>query len=140
MTMPRKIRVEFGDVFPFGAYAVSEVTAARDYDRSTQEKPVQASDPESGLLVWAVDVMDPDPEARKAMRQVTVKILAKVQPVLPDNKTGLPFNPVEFEDLTATPYVDDNGNRPKLAWSFRASGVTSPKVAPRSAPTADKVS
>lgn len=127
MAMPRKIKVEFGEVFPYGGYAVSEVTAVRDFDRSTKEKPVQASDPETGLLVWAVDVMDADPEARKSMRQVTVKILAKVQPVLPENNTSLPFTPVQFDGLTATPYIDDNGNYPKLAWSYRATDVVGPR-------------
>lgn len=132
MAMPRKINVDFAEVFPYGVYAVSEVTAVRDFDKSTKEKPVQASDPESGQLLWSVDVMDADPEARKAMRQVTVKLLAKVQPVLPENKTGLPFTPVEFDDLTATPYIDDNGNYPKLAWSFRASGVIAPRTGAKS--------
>ncbi|WP_248580046.1 plasmid replication, integration and excision activator [Nocardioides sp. InS609-2] len=127
MAMPRKIKVEFGEVFPFGVYAVSEVAPVRDFDRSTKDKPVHAVDEETGLLVWAVDVMDADPETRKTQRQVTVKLLAKVQPVLPDNKTGLPFTPVEFEGLTATPYIAENGNRSNLAWSFRASGVHAPK-------------
>ena len=30
--------------------------------------------------------------------------------------------------LTGTPYIDDNGNRPRLAWSFRATGITAPKT------------
>lgn len=128
MTMPRKIKIEFGDVFPHGAYAVSEVAAVRDFDKSTKDKPVQAVDEETGLLMWAVDVMDADPEARKGQRQVTIKLLAKVQPVLPENKTGLPFTPVAFERMTATPYVAENGNRSSLAWSFRAKNVTAPNA------------
>jgi hypothetical protein len=132
MGMPRKIQVSFDEVFPFGVFAVSEVTPVRDFDRSTKDAPVQARDEESGLLMWAVDALDADPEARKAQRQVTVKVLAKVQPVLPENKTGLPFTPVEFEGLLATPYIDENGSRPRLAWSFRAMGVGPAKgVGPR---------
>jgi hypothetical protein len=131
MAMPKRIRVEFGEVFPFGVYAVSEVSQVRDFDRSTKDKPVYATDEDSGLSVWSVDVMDGDPEARKADRQLSVKLLAKVQPVLPDTIAGLPFRPVEFEGLTATPYVAETGNgRARLAWSFRATGVRAPKNAP----------
>ena len=135
MAMPKRIRVEFGEVFPHGVFAVSEVTQVRDFDRSTKDKPVYATDEDSGLSVWAVDVMDGDPEARKADRQFTVKLLAKVQPVLPNAPIpGMPFTPVEFDGLTATPYVTETGNgRSRLAWSFRASGVRAPKNAPAAA-------
>jgi hypothetical protein len=34
MAMPRKINIQFGEVFPHGVYAVSEVTQVRDFDRS----------------------------------------------------------------------------------------------------------
>jgi hypothetical protein len=134
MAMPRKTRIEFGEAFPCGVFAVSEVTAARDYDRSTREQPVQAIDEESGLLVWTVDVIDADPDARKSTRQFTVKLLAPVQPVMPANPSGFPFPPVEFTGLTATPYVDENGMRAKLAWSFRATGMVSPKIGSKPVP------
>ena len=88
MAMPRKMPVEFGVVFPYGAYAVGEVTQVRDYDRSTREVPVQATDPETGLPVWSVDVVDADPEAKKATRMMSIKIGAKVQPVLPEAPRG----------------------------------------------------
>lgn len=129
MAMPRRIRVEFGEAFPYGVFAVSEVTQVRDFDRSTKDRPVYATDDESGLLVWAVDVLDGDPEARKADRQLTVKLAATVQPVPPESIAGLPFRPVEFEGLTATPYVSDSNGRPRLAWSFRATGMKAPKSA-----------
>jgi hypothetical protein len=134
MTMPRKIPIDFGEAFPCGVFAVSEVTAARDYDRSTREAPVQAVDEESGLLVWTVDVLDADPDARKSTRQFTVKVLAPVQPVPPANPSGFPFTPVEFTGLTATPYVDESGMRAKLAWSFRATGMVAPKTGPKPVP------
>ena len=91
MAMPRKIKVTFDDVFPYGAYAVSAVTQVRDFDRSTKERPVYATDEETGLPIWSVDVMDGDPDARKADRTVSIKILAKVQPVLPAATPGSPF-------------------------------------------------
>jgi hypothetical protein len=127
--MPRKLEIDFGAVFPYGAFAVSEVTQVRDFDRSTKDKPVYSVDEESGLSVWSVDVLDADPEARKADRTLSIKILAKVQPVLPEPMPGLPFTPVEFEGLTATAYVSDSNGRPRLAWSFRAQGVRAPKRA-----------
>ena len=128
MAMPKQIRIEFGDVFPHGAYVVSEVTQVKDFDRSTKDKPVYATDENTGLLVWAVDVMDADPEARKSDRQFTVKVLAKVQPVLPDPLPGLPFRPVEFEGMTATPYIAQQGDFSRLAWSFRATAMKAPKA------------
>src|SRR5690242_15963786 len=126
MVMPRKIPVEFGVVFPEGAFAVGEVTPVRDYDRSTRETQVQASDPDSGLPLWSVDVVDADPDARKANRTISVKIPAAVQPVLPARTEGTPFRQVEFEKLLATAYVEQNGDFSRVAWSFRASGVREP--------------
>lgn len=127
MAMPRRIKIEFGEVFPHGAFAVSEVTELPDFDRSTKDQKVQAFDEDTGMPLWTVDVLDADPEARKADRQFSVRIAAKVQPVLPSAVADLPFRPVEFEGLTATPYVSENGaGRARLAWSFRASGVRAP--------------
>lgn len=126
MAMPRKIPVEFGVAFPYGAFAVGEVQPVRDYDKSTQDRVVQAVDPDTALPIWSVDVVDGDPEARKANRTITVKIAAKVQPVLPEGLTGLPFTPVEFDKLTATAYVEDNGNFSRIAWSYRADEVRAP--------------
>ncbi|MCW2542042.1 MAG: hypothetical protein JWN95_3767 [Frankiales bacterium] len=128
MAMPRRINIEFGEVFPYGAFVVSEVTPLRDFDRSTKDKPVQMVDPDTGLLLWSVDVIDPDPEARKAERQFSVRIAAKVSPVLPASMPEAPFKPVEFEGLTATAYVAQQGDsRPRLAWSFRATDLHAPR-------------
>lgn len=128
--MPRRIKVDFGEVFPHGTFAVSEVTAMRDFDRSTRDAPVQAVDEDSNLPIWTVDVLDADPEARKNDRQFSVRIAASVQPVLPDALPGVPFRPVVFTGLTATPYVSENGmGRSRLAWSFRAAGVEAPSRA-----------
>ena len=126
MAMPRKIPVEFGVAFPHGAYAVGEVQPVRDYDKSTRERLVQAVDPDTGLLLWSVEVVDGDPEAKKSNRTLSVKITAKVQPVLPDALTGLPFTPVEFDKLTATAYIEENGDFSKVAWSMRAAEVRAP--------------
>jgi hypothetical protein len=101
----------------------------RDFDRSTKEQAIQAVDRDTGELVWTVDVVDADPEARE--RTVRVKIAAPVQPVPPETAPGLPFRPVEFESLTATPYVQTTASgRGRLTWSFRASGMRAPKSVP----------
>ena len=77
MAINGRFKVSMGDVFPHGAYVVGEVEAVRDWEHSTRERPVQATDKESGLLVWAVSVLDPDPDARKDVKTVTVKISAR---------------------------------------------------------------
>ena len=126
MAMPRKIPVEFAVAFPYGAYAVGEVQPVRDYDKSTKERVVQATDPDTGLPLWSVEVVDGDPDAKKATRTMAVKIIAKVQPVLPERLTGLPFTPVEFDKLTATAYIEENGAFSRIAWSLRAGDVRAP--------------
>jgi hypothetical protein len=117
------------DAFAYGTFMLGEVEPMRDFDRSTREQAVQAVDRDTGELVWTVDVVDADPEARE--RTVRVKITAPVQPVPPETLPGVPFRPVEFEGLTATPYVTTTASgRSKLAWSFRATGMRAPKAAP----------
>jgi len=116
-------KVEFGDMFPFGAAVVGEVQAQADFDASTRERPVQAREKDTGLPVWVVDIMDFDPEARE--RQFKVKIAAPVQPVPPSAIEGVPVRPVVLEGLTVTPYIKD-GNRPKIAYSLRATGMAAP--------------
>ena len=126
MAINGRFRVSMEDVFPHGAYVVSEVEAVRDFDKSTRERPVQALDRESGLPVWSVSVLDADPAARKADKTVTVKFAASHQPVPPEAAAGLPFPAVEFDGLTVTPYLDDKRNR--VAYSFRASVMRAPVI------------
>ena len=118
--------------FAYGIFMVGEVEPMRDFDRSTREQAVQAVDRDTGELVWTVDVVDADPEARE--RTVRVKITAPHQPVPPEAAPGVPFRPVEFEGLTVTPYVTTTASgRGRLAWSFRATGMRAPKAAPAAA-------
>ena len=129
MAMPRRINVEFGDVFPHGAWAVSDIEPMRDYDKSSKDNQVQATDDESGLPVWTVDVIDADEDTRKADRQVSVRVSAKVCPVLPPTMGGTPFRPIEFSGMAATPYVVQQGDsRPRIAWSYRATDLNGPKT------------
>ncbi len=126
MAINGRFKVNHGDVFPHGAYVVGDVEAVRDFERSTRERPVQATDKDTGQLVWSVSVLDPDPDARKDARTVTVKIAAPHQPVPPEAIAGMPFRPVEFDGLTVTPYLNENGGRARVAYSFRASAMRAP--------------
>jgi hypothetical protein len=129
MAIKGAIQMNHDDVFPHGCYVVGDVQAMRDFDRSTKDQAVQAVDRDTGVLVWTVDVVDADPEARE--RTVRVKITAPVQPVPPHAMDGAPFRPVEFEGLAATPYVQTTASgRGKLTWSFRASGMRAPGRVP----------
>lgn len=132
MAIQGPFKVECGQVFPHGVGVVGAVTALVDFDRSSKESKVQQLDKESGVLVWTVDVMDFDPEARD--RTFKVKIVAPVQPVPPEAIAGAPVRPVLLEGLTVTPYLKDGGNgRQKIAYSLRASGMAAPRAARTSA-------
>src|SRR6516162_2459446 len=130
MALQGPIPVEFGMVFPHGAYAAGGIEMVRDFDRSTGDRVVQQADKHTGLPLWVVEVIDADPDARQ--RTVKVKIAAQVQPVLPSPAPGSPFTPVEFDGLTATPYVDASRCQGKgkcaarQAYSLKASGVRAP--------------
>jgi hypothetical protein len=134
MAISRKISISHDDAFPHGAFVVTEVEPGRDFDQSSPDRFVQQIDRDTGLLLWEVGVHDADPMARKANRQITVKIAAEVQPVPPEPVPGTPFRPVEFEGLTATPYIDDKACRgpgrdrcrARIAYSFRATGMRAP--------------
>ena len=130
MALQGPIPVQFGAVFPDGAYAAGSFEMVRDYDRSTPDRAVQQTDKDSGLPLWAVEVIDAQENARQ--RTVKVKVAAQVQPVLPPPSPGSPFTAVEFEGMTATPYVDSSrcqGNGrcgARVAYSFKATGVRAP--------------
>jgi hypothetical protein len=129
MAINGPIRMAHGDVFPHGCFVVGEVAPQRDFDKSTREQAVQAVDRDTGELVWVVDVIDADPDARE--KTLRVKLTAPVQPVPPETAPGVPFRPVEFDGLTATPYVATTASgRGRLAWSLRATAMRAPKGAP----------
>jgi hypothetical protein len=131
MAMQGPIPVEFGAVFPAGAYAAGKFEMVRDFDRSSADRVVQQADKVTGLPVWVVEVIDADPDARQ--RMVKVKVVSPVQPVLPAPAPGSPFIAVEFEGMAVTPYVDTGrcqGNGKKCggrqAYSLKATGVRAP--------------
>jgi hypothetical protein len=132
MALQGPIPVQFGQVFPDGAYAAGGFEMVRDFDRSTPDRAVQQADKDSGQPLWVVEVIDAQEDARQ--RTVKVKIAAQVQPVLPPPAAGSPFTAVEFDGMTATPYVDSSrcsgdGKHKcaaRLAYSLKATGVRAP--------------
>jgi hypothetical protein len=132
MALQGAIPIDFGTVFPDGAYAAGVFEAVRDFDRSQGDRFVQQQDKGTGLPVWTVDVIDADPKARD--RTVKVKVAGEYQPTLPPAAAGSPFTAVEFTGLTVTPYVNQAG---RLAYSFRASGVRAPSRGTAIRPSAE---
>jgi hypothetical protein len=64
------IPVPFSHVFPHGAFAAGVIEPVHDFDASKDGRFVQAKDRESGLPLWAVDVIDADPAARTKTARV----------------------------------------------------------------------
>ena len=130
--------VEFGTVFPSGAFAAGGFEKVRDFDKSSGDRVVQQADKATGLPLWVIEVIDADPEARQ--RTVKIKVAAEHQPVLPPAAPGSPFTAIEFEGMTATPYVDSGrcqgqGKcRARQAYSLKATGVRAPSRLGRPAP------
>ena len=135
MAVPRKLSVVDTTVFPIPPFLVGQVEPVLNFDdkvrRPDGSRP-QLFDKDTGLPGWQVAVLDPDPEAGNREKTVVVKLIAQHQPVPPENKSGFPFTPVRFTDLTVTPWVDDNGPKPKIAYSLRASGFTEAAPTPSS--------
>ena len=121
MALQGPIPVEFSAVFSHGAFATGPFEPVRDFDASKGGKFVQATDKVSGLPLWVIEVIDPDPGARD--KTAKVKMPAPSQPVLPNPPAGTPFLPVEFAGLTITPYVNQAG---RLAYSFKATAARAP--------------
>jgi hypothetical protein len=110
--------VAMADVFPHGCHLVPDsISEAIDYDEETKRRS-PALDKQTGKPVFQVRVIDLDPELSGRSREVVVKVVADRMPTPP---TRQPFEPVEFENLTVTPYVVDRTKR--LAYSLRASGI-----------------
>ena len=138
MALQGPIPVQFGQVFPDGAYAAGGFEMVRDFDKSSGDRVVQQADKQTGLPLWVIEVIDADPEARQ--RTVKIKVAAEHQPVLPPAAPGSPFTAIEFEGMTATPYVDSGRCQGKgrcaarQAYSLKATGVRAPSRLGRPAP------
>ena len=128
MAIARRFPIAHAAVFPNGAFLHGVVEPVTDFQaplRKDGSRP-QAYDKETGLPMWQCTVIDGDEDARARSLGVSVKFATEVIPVPPKNTSNLPWTPVEFVGLTAMPYVDTNGQNPRLAWSFRADGFAKP--------------
>jgi len=130
MALQGPIPVEFGAVFPDGAYAAGKFEMVRDFDRSSGDRVVQQVDKVTGLPLWVVEVIDPQEGAWNLT--VKVKVASEYQPVLPAPAPGSPFTAIELDGLTVTPYVDTSRCQGKgkcagrQAYSLKATGVRAP--------------
>jgi hypothetical protein len=130
------VPVEFGMVFPSGAYAAGGFEKVRDFDRSRGDVVVQQADKATGLPLWVIEVIDPQEGTRQLT--VKVKVASEYQPALPPPVAGLPFIAIEFEGLTVSPYVDSSrckgDGKTKCAarqgYSLKATGVRAPSRLP----------
>src|SRR5215470_2009260 len=96
--------VAMAEAFPAGCHLVPDsISEAIDYDEETKRR-FPAVDKHTGKPVFQVRVIDLDPELSGRSREVVVKVVADRMPVPP---TRAAFEPVEFENLTVTPYVID---------------------------------
>jgi hypothetical protein len=124
LAVKRKLPVKHHEVFPHGAWAIGDPAQVEDYEKKKNgEADYFLRDKETGKKVFGQRVLDADPEARKGQAEITVKIISDELPVLPPPVPGLPFRPIEFEGLSLTPYVDQNGRLPRLSYSISATGI-----------------
>jgi hypothetical protein len=120
-----RFAVRFEDVFPSGCVMGADTIVSKvvDFDKRGKADD-QDVDKVTGDRVWAVRVMDLDPDLEGRPREVVIKISAPVQPVPPVG----PFQPVEFDGLTVTPWVNDKG---RMQYSIRATGIHAPQPGPQ---------
>jgi hypothetical protein len=122
-----RLAVSMHDVFPHGCHLMpGSITEAQDYDENTRQR-TPAVDKVTGKRVWQCRVVDMDSELEGRSREVVVKISADREPVPP---TRTPFEPVDFDGLTVTPYVTDKG---RMAYSLRATGIKAARPAGKDA-------
>jgi hypothetical protein len=128
-----RLPVGTADVFPAGCHLLPDsISEAQDWDEVSRVR-TPAVDKITGKRVWHVRVVDMDPALEGRSREVVVKIAADRAPVPP---TRTPFEAVEFENLTVTPYVDTGrcqgqGRRcgARMAFSLRATGLKASRTA-----------
>jgi hypothetical protein len=131
-----RLPVAHAEVFPHGCHLVPDsITEAQAWDEATRTRS-PAADKVTGKRVWQVRVMDMDPALEGRSREVVVKVAADRAPAAP---TGTPFELVEFEGLTVTPYVDTGRCKgqarcgARMAFSLRATGIKAARPAAKDA-------
>ena len=119
MALQGPIPVEFGVVFPSGAYAAGAFEPARNFDASTGEKFVQSADKASGMPLWVIEVIDADPARAGPGGEGEGGRPGAAGG--PGRAAGVAVA-AEFTGLTVTPVT-----RPgRLAYSLKATGIRPP--------------
>jgi hypothetical protein len=119
-----RFAVSMADVFPDGCYLVPDsFSEVQDYDEKTKVR-TPSTDKVTGKRVFACRVVDMDQELEGRSRETVIKIITDYMPV---NPTKAPFEAVEFENLTVTPYINDKN---RMAYSLRATGIRAARSAP----------
>ena len=119
-----RFAVSMADVFPDGCYLVPDsFSEVQDYDEKTKSRSPSV-DKVTGKRVFQCRVVDMDQELEGRPRETVVKIVGDYMPV---NPTKAPFEAVEFENLTVTPYINDKN---RMAYSLRATGIRAARPAP----------
>ena len=118
MAIKGAIPMGHDDVFPYGCFGVGEVQAMRDFDRSTKDQAVQAVDRDTGVLVWTVDVVDADPEARERTVRVQAARAGAAGPAGGDAGGAVPAGRVRRPDRHAV--RGDHGVGPGRGWRGRS--------------------
>lgn len=125
MAVQVPIPVHHEQVFPAGAYVTTDVQAMTEYKDGVKQG--QKLDKVTGELMWEVTVLDAQEDVKGAAKSVKVQLSAAYQPVPPEAMPGTPFRPVEFTDMSITPYVVEvMKGRWKVAYSIRARGMRTP--------------
>ena len=119
-----RFAVSMAIVFPDGCYLVPDsFSEVRDYDEKTKVR-TPSTDKVTGKRVYQCRVVDMDQELEGRPRETVVKIINDYMPV---NPTKAPFEAVEFDGLTVTPYINDKN---RMAYSLRATGIRAARPAP----------
>src|SRR5215831_4531365 len=96
-----RFAVSMADVFPDGCFLMPDsISEAQDYDEKTKTRHPSV-DKVTGKRVFQCRVVDMDSDLEGRSRETVVKIINDYQPV-PLGRT--PFEAIEFENLTVTPY------------------------------------
>ncbi|MGX1774840.1 hypothetical protein ACWIGW_22195 [Nocardia brasiliensis] len=126
--------IPFEMAFPKGAALIGEIEPMFEWsDRKKTYTDKPAVDPVSGLRMWRARLMDPSDGIRGAESGIDLVFLAEVRPVPVHPEVMEGFRPIELEGLMVQPRAVMNGQRSKLVFIYRATGIkgdNSGKVAP----------
>ncbi len=87
--IPTRFAVEFGEVFPFGAFVLG-VEPSMAFSADPSAPKVQERDKETGQLVWIVRALDANEEAARFGAEFKVKVTRRPSAGAAGEARGLP--------------------------------------------------